>query len=84
MSLVVRTGQKEWCEWGSRRNDCGWFARRDGEYFHRLLASAPSEAGHGVHFQVELLIREVVHGDAAAAVNCRRMSMDLKKTLATT
>ena len=84
LTLAVRTGQKEWCEWGSRRNDCRWFARRDGEYFHRLLASAPSKPGHGIHFHGEVLIREVVHGDAAAAVNCRPMSMDLKKTLATT
>ena len=84
MSLVVRTGQKGRRECASRGNHCGWFARRDGEYFHRLLASAPSEAGHGIQFHGEVLIREVVHGDAAAAVNCRRMSMDLKKALATT
>ena len=84
LTLAVRTGQKEWCEWGSRRNDCRWFARRDGEYFHRLLASAPSKPGHGIHFHGEVLIREVGHDYAAATIDARRMRMDLKKALATT
>jgi len=76
LSAGVRTGRKEWCEWGSRRNDFGWFARRDGEYFHGLLASPPSEPGHGIHFHGEVLIREVGHDYAAATIDVRRMSTD--------
>ncbi len=84
LTSPVRIGQKEWCERGSRRNDCRWFARRDGKYFNGLLASAPSEPGHGIHFHGEVLIREVGHHYAAATIDARRMRMDLKKTLATT
>jgi hypothetical protein len=66
------------------QHDCGWFTRSGRRDLHSLLHSAPSEAGHAVHFHGELLIVDVDHEHAAATVDARRMSMDLKKGLVTT